>query len=242
MATFVLVHGAWGGSWEWTPVAHALGDRGHRVFRVALTGLGEREHVRSSRVALSDHIEDVQAVLRFEELEDVVLCGHSYAGMVVTGVADRMAERVRLLAYLDAFVPRDGESMHDLLPEEFAAALLDAARERGDGRVPIPDALLPPSAPGDAATERYVARLRPQPIATFTEPVRLTGAVDRVPKAYVECTGYEGSVMGPFADRARSEGWPHRRLRTEHDLQLTDPGGTVEILDEFGGASTRAAA
>ena len=240
MATFVLVHGGWGGGWEWTPVANALRQRGHAVFTPTLTGLGEREHLRASEVTLSDHIDDVVAVMRFEELHDVVLCGQSYGGMVVTGVADRVPERIRLLTYLDAFAPRDGESLRDIAPPGLVDGLIDVAQERGDGRAPIPDELLPPEEGRDEATERYVARLRPQATNTFTERVALTGAVDRLPRAYVRCTGYEHSAMGPFAERARSEGWLLRELETEHDLHLSDPGGTVEILDDLASASAGA--
>jgi pimeloyl-ACP methyl ester carboxylesterase len=237
MATFVLVHGGWGGGWEWTPVADALRQRGHEVFTPTLTGLGEREHIRASEVTLADHIDDVVGVIHFEDIDDVVLCGHSYGGMVVTGVADRRPERIRLLTYLDAFVPRDGESLRDVTPPGLIDALLAVGRDRGDGRAPIPDELLPPDDARNEATERYVARLRPQATNTFTERIALTGAVDRLPRAYVHCTGYEDSVMGPFADRARSEGWLYRDIHTQHDLHLSDPDGTVEVLDDLAHAN-----
>jgi len=239
MATFVLVHGGWGGGWEWTPVANALRTRGHDVFTPTLTGLGEREHIRASEVTLSDHIDDVLAVIRFEELDDVVLAGQSYGGMVVTGVADRVPERIRLLVYLDAFAPRDGEAMRDILPPGFAESLVAVGRERGDDRAPIPAELLPPDDAQDEATARYVARLRPQSTKTFTEAVRLGGRVDHVARAYVRCTGYEDSIMGPFADRARSEGWLYRELDAQHDLHLSDLDGTVDALVDLAQASAR---
>jgi len=239
MATFVLVHGGWGGGWEWTPVATALRRCGHEVFTPTLTGLGEREHIRASDVTLSDHIDDVVAVIEFEQLVDVVLCGHSYGGMVVTGVADRDPGRIRLLAYLDAFAPRDGESMRDIVPSGFIESLVEVGRERGDGRAPIPAELLPPDDAQDEETARYVARLRPQSTKTFTEAVRLGGRVDHVARAYVRCTGYEDSIMGPFADRARSEGWLCREIDTQHDLHLSDPVGTVDLLEELATASVR---
>lgn len=241
MATFVIVHGGWGGGWEWTPVAKGLRGRGHEVFTPTLTGLGEREHLRPSEVGLWDHIDDVLATVRFEELSDVILCGHSYGGMVVTGVADRISDRIRLLVHLDSFAPKHQQSLHDLLPE-VVDSLLVVAEERGDGRAPIPDALLPPQDAMDETIARYVARVRPQSTRTFTEPVRLSGGIDRLPRAYVRCTGYEGSVMGPFADRAASEGWLYRELATEHDLQLFDPDGTVNILDELADAAAHMAA
>ncbi len=119
MATFVIVHGAWGGGWEWTPVAGLLRQRGHDVFTPTLTGLGERTHLGRD-IGLADHIADVMAVLEFEALRDVVLCGHSYGGMVVTGVADRVADCIRQLVYLDALVPTHGQAVLDLVPDEFA--------------------------------------------------------------------------------------------------------------------------
>ncbi len=238
MATFVLVHGAWGGGWEWTPVANALRSRGHQVFTPTLTGLGERERIRASDVTLSDHIDDVVAVIEFEQLEDVVLCGQSYGGMVVTGVADRIPERIRLLTYLDAFAPRDGESVRAHVPE-LVEALVDVGRERGDGRAPVPDELLPPGDAPDA--EPYVARLRPQSVATFTDALRLTGQVDRLPRAYVRCTPGDDD-MEPFAERARSEGWLYRELEAPHDLHLSDPAATVGLLEDLATVSGAGAA
>lgn len=233
MAVFVLIHGGWGGGWEWTPVASKLRDLGHEVFTPTLTGLGEREHIRPSEVTLSDHIEDVVAVITFEGLDDVVLCGQSYGGMVVTGVADRIPERIRLLVYLDAFVPRDGESLADHEPE-FARLLLQMVEERGDNRMPIPPDLLPGE--GSLPEEQrlsYIERLRPQSANTLTDPVRLSGGVERVLRAYVMCTGYDDPLTTRYAERARAEGWLYRELATDHDLHLHDPDGTVALLDEL---------
>lgn len=236
MATFVIVHGGWGGGWEWTPVAAKLRARGHEVFTPTLTGLGERAHLRGP-IGLSDHMEDVRAVIAFEELHDVVLCGHSYAGMVVTGVADRAPELIRLLVYLDAFAPADGQALRDLVPAEFVESLVRAAEEQGDGRAPIPPDLLPPTGwiPEEVST-RYVRRLRPHPIATLTEPLRLSGGVDRVARAFVRCTGAldpEHDIFGPFAARAQAEGWRYRELPTPHDLQMFDPEGTAAVLADL---------
>jgi pimeloyl-ACP methyl ester carboxylesterase len=236
MATFVIVHGGWGGGWEWTPVARKLRERGHEVFTPTLTGLGERAHLGST-IGLSDHIEDVLAVFTFEELRDVVLCGHSYGGMVVTGVADRIPELIRLLAYLDAFVPNDGQALENLVPEEFGNALLRLAEERGDGKSPYPPELRPPEGViRDDVRTSYISRMQPHPAATLTEPVRLSGAVRGIPHAFVRCTGDldpDNDPMEPFAARARAEGWLYRELATAHDLQLLDPDGTAAVLDDL---------
>jgi len=111
MATFVLVHGAWHGGWCWKRVAALLRQAGHEVFAPTLTGLGERAHLMSNAIDLHTHIRDILGVLQWEELADVVLCGHSYGGMVISGVADRVPEKLRSLVYLDAFVPDNGTCM-----------------------------------------------------------------------------------------------------------------------------------
>jgi pimeloyl-ACP methyl ester carboxylesterase len=117
IATFVIVHGGWGGGWEWATVARVLRERGHEVFTPTLTGMGERAHLGRLEVGLATHVEDVVAVLELEDLHDVVLCGHSYGGMPVSGGADLASERIRLVIYIDALVPCDGQSAFDLLPE-----------------------------------------------------------------------------------------------------------------------------
>jgi pimeloyl-ACP methyl ester carboxylesterase len=236
MATIVIIHGGWGGGWEWTPVARMLRQRGHDVFTPTLTGLGEREHLGSD-ITLSDHIKDVGAVLTFEELDQVILCGHSYSGMVVTGAADRMPERIRGLVYFDAFVPDDGQALRDLVPEEFFNVLIRTAEAQGDGKLPYPaEQLLPEGALPEALRRRYINRTRPHPVATMTEPVRLSGAVARLPRAYVRCTGDDdpdADLMTPFAARARTEGWRYRELATPHDLQLFDPEGTAAVAHDL---------
>ena len=143
MATFVIVHGGFGGGWEWTPVALALRVQGHIVFTPTLTGMGERVHLGPD-VGLATHVDDVVAMLEFEDLDEVILCGASYGGMPVTGAADRVADRIRLIAYVDALVPADGQSALDLLPEGFGDMVRAAAGDLGHGWVAIPPALLPP--------------------------------------------------------------------------------------------------
>jgi pimeloyl-ACP methyl ester carboxylesterase len=241
MSTFVIVHGGFGGGWEWTPVAELLRERGHRVFTPTLTGLGERRHL-GPRVGLSTHIDDIVAVLEFEDLHDVVLCGASYGGMPITGAADRAPERITLLIYIDALVPVNGQSSLDLLPERFGAHVRAAADEDGHGWIALPDGVLPPDGLGvDDTVGRYIARLREQPVASFTEPIHLTNAADRVRRAFLRCTGYDLDVGGdpiePMAARARAEGWPYRELDAPHDPHLFDPTATALLLDELAAAA-----
>ena len=118
MANFVLVHGAWIGGWCWRPNAQALRRAGHEVFTPTLTGLGERSHLMNPSINLDTHITDVVNVIKYEELSDVILVGHSYGGMVVTGVADKLPEKIASLVYLDAFVPENGQSLAELAPPD----------------------------------------------------------------------------------------------------------------------------
>lgn len=240
MATFVIVHGAWGGGWEWTEVAQGLRARGHEVFTPTLTGLGERAHLGGPDVDLSTHIQDVVGVLEFEDLRDVVLCAHSYGGLPVTGAADRVPERVARVVYLDAFLPRDGEAAMDFIPPEQADALreAEASGEEGWWRMPIPPVMLPPKDGIDPDRRaRFVERLTDQSAPATLEPLALTGAVDKLPRAFVRCTGshFEEDMdpMAPFAQRAKDDGLTYRELATPHRLHLFDPEGTVEVLDDL---------
>ena len=133
MSTFVLVHGAWHGSWCWKRVRRALQARGHEVFTPTLTGVGERSHLLAPQVDLDTHINDVVNCVKWEELSDVVLCGHSYGGCVIRGAADRIADRIGALVYLDAFVPETGRSLHDTLPQKTRDGQVDLAKAAGEG-------------------------------------------------------------------------------------------------------------
>jgi pimeloyl-ACP methyl ester carboxylesterase len=244
VATFVIVHGAWGGGWEWSSVAQLLRQRGHAVFTPTLTGMGDRSQMsRGDPIGLTTHIDDLVAVLEFEDLRGVVLCAASYGGMPVTGAADRAAERVKAVVYVDGLVPLDGQSAVDLLPEGFAALVHAGIEQHGDHwRVPMPpnllDALLPVGSLPDDVRRAYVARVRDHPARTFTEPVRLTGAVEQLARAYVRCTAAAfgddlgGDPIEACAARARAEGWVYRELAAPHDPQLFDPTGIADLLHD----------
>jgi pimeloyl-ACP methyl ester carboxylesterase len=242
----VIVHGAWGGGWEWSPVANILRDGGHRVFTPTLSGMGERAHlVASEPVGLSTHIADVVSVLELERLAEVVLCGASYGGMPVTGAADRAPDRVRLLVYVDGLVPVDGHCALDLLPKEFSAAVRAGLTAHGSTwNVPMPpallDALIPQGSVPEAVRQAYHDRVRDHPGAAFAEPIRLSGAVDRIAKAFVHCTakdalveGFGGDPVAAGAARARREGWIYRTLPVPHDPQVFDPAGIARALTQL---------
>jgi pimeloyl-ACP methyl ester carboxylesterase len=237
LATFVLVHGGWHGGWCWRDVAPALRGAGHEVHTPTLTGLGERAHVLEllgTTLDLQTHVADVVGLLEYEDLSDAILVGHSYSGMVIAGVGDRVPDRVWQLIYLDAFVPADGQSLFDLLAPERRAQFEDAAREQGEGwRVPP----LSPAALGvtDEAQARWMqARLTAQPLRTFEQPIALTGepAATSLPRTYVHCTDSPvASSFAPFAARFRdSPGWSYHELATGHDAMLTQPGEVAEVL------------
>jgi pimeloyl-ACP methyl ester carboxylesterase len=240
IATFVIVHGGWGGGWEWDDVAQLLREQDHQVFTPTLAGMGDRADESAPEVGLETHVNDVVEVLEREDLHDVVLCGHSYGGIPVTGAADRVPHRIDLVVYIDALVPRDGQSALDLLPSEFRTEVHATAIDRGGELcVPIPVRLLPPQ--GIVPEERrmsYVERLCEQPLKTFADPLRLEG---RAPpsRAFVRCTGGQldsdlgGDPIAPVASRAKAEGWTYRELATSHDPQLTHPAPTAAVLHEL---------
>jgi len=231
MATFVVVHGAWSAGWAWKNMRPLLRERGHELFTPTHTGLGERSHLARPDIDLEVHIADVLGVLRFEDLHDVVLVGHSYGGMVATGVADRVAERIAHLVYLDAFVPRDGQSLADLTGAAAHARVLAAAREHGDGwRVP-PNPMPPDTSADDLAWATPLRMM--QPLKTFEQKLRLTGAVERLSRSYIYCTRPgPGDVFRQFTNRARSEpGWSYFELDASHNPHITMPDTLAALLD-----------
>lgn len=247
MATFVIVHGAWGGGWEWSEVADLLSGQGHRVFTPTLSGMGERAHLaRDETIGLTTHVDDVVGLLELEDLRDVVLCAASYGGMPATGAAERAPERIRLLVFVDGLVPLSDQAAIDLFPTWFAELVRDGVAAQGaDWRVPMPsrlfDALIPPGSVPDDVRREYLERVRPHPAASFLEALRLTEAWESVPKAFIRCTttSWTEEVAGdPVADgaaRALNAGWTYRELAVAHDPQLFDAEGIARLLMELGG-------
>jgi pimeloyl-ACP methyl ester carboxylesterase len=239
MAVFVVAHGAWSAGWAWTKMRPRLRERGHELYTPTYTGLGERAHLASPSIDLDSHIQDVCAVLTMENLRDVVLIGHSYGGMVATGVADREATRIARLVYLDAFVPRDGQSVFDLHPAEVRERMQTAARQDGEGWL-VPPNPPPPDTP-DADVAWMAPRRLPHPIKTFEQPIRLSGAVDRLPRTYIYCTRpMPADGFRRFAQRAQSEaGWQYREIDASHNPHVTAPDALAAMLDEIAAAVTR---
>ena len=227
MATFVVAHGAWSSGWAWKKMRPLLRAAGHEILTPSYTGLGERSHLASPEITLDTHIQDIANVLFYEDLTDVVLIGHSYGGMVATGVADRTSERIRKVIYLDAFVPRDGQAIRDLTPDSRVSQMTSETAENWLVE-PIP----PPPDTDPSDLEWVTPRRHPQPRRTFEQPVRLTGAIDRLPRAYIYCLkAGEGDVFRQFASRARSEdGWQYEEIDATHNPHITAPYELLEIL------------
>jgi pimeloyl-ACP methyl ester carboxylesterase len=233
MAAFLVAHGAWSAGWAWKKMRPLLRARGHELFTPTYTGLGERVHLASPQVDLETHIVDILSVLQFEDLREVVLIGHSYGGMVATGVADRAPERLAQLVYLDAFVPRDGQCFFDLLGAESSARMREAACTVGDGWRTPPSPVPPDTSEEDVP---WVAPRRVmQPLRTLEQPVHLTGAGERLPKAYIYCTrARSGDVFQQFAQRARTEtGWRYFEIDASHNLHITAPESLATLLDHI---------
>lgn len=226
--TFLVAHGAWSAGWSWKKMHPLMSAAGHRLLVPTYTGLGEREHLASPEVELETHVQDVLGVIKFEDLQDFVLVGHSYGGMVATAVADRVPERIRKLVYVDAFVPRDGQSLFDLVPAESRARLL-AGMAAGDGwRVP-PMPIPEDTAPDDV---QWIERFRmTQPLHCFDRPVQLARGDTQVPRTYVYALRRPPvDTFGPFAARAREEGWEYHEMEASHSPQVTAPQLLAELL------------
>lgn len=238
MATFVLVHGACGGGWEWARVAAILRGDGHQVHTPTLTGLGDRSPLLTREVNLEQHVLDVTEVLFREDLRDVILSGHSYGGMVTPGVADREPERIARLVCVDGFVPRPGQSARDLVPaDQWDEVIVRPAEERGDGwRVPawgFEEEVLTGLTP--ERRRWYVERLVDQPLATLTQPLTLPNGFPPQPGRYVQCERGAVGVMESSRAHARELGWVMRTIDAQHDVQVTDPPLIAAVLQEIAG-------
>lgn len=230
MATFVLVHGGWGGAHTWREVRRRLAEQGHAVFTPSLTGIGERVHLVSPQVNLSTHVQDVVNLVLYEDLGPIVLVGFSYGGMVVTGCIDHIGDRVRELVYLDAFVPADGDSVSALSGRD----LPDTLTVGGEWLVPPLERAYDDPAEGRWQTERRV----PHPVRCFTEPVRLRAPLEAWPfgLTFIKATAEGrdapgGNAFWDAADHAGASGrWRYHEIDTNHVVASNRPAELVAIL------------
>jgi pimeloyl-ACP methyl ester carboxylesterase len=236
MANYVLIHGAWHGGWCWRRVAHGLRALGHEVFTPSLTGLGDRSHLAGPLINLDTHIDDVVGLFDAEEIGEAVLCGHSYGGLVITGAADRRADRIKSLVYLDAFIPENGQSLFDIRGPDAAKAIREAVSKTGDGwRIKsFTPEYFGVMDPKDAEWVRR--RCVDQPVATFGQPISLEGrwqAIRR--KAYIYAERYPNSGFGRYVQQVRGKpGWEFHSLPSGHDVMIDMPKELIAILDGLG--------
>ncbi len=229
--TIVLVHGAWSGAWTWKDAASLLRQRGYDVYAPTLTGLAERAHVRPEHVSLSSHVADIAGLMRYENLRDVLIVGHSYGGMVITGAVDRERERVAGMIYLDAFVPRNGQSLFDLSGPEREARMRAAALAH-DGGKSVPRPPTPGNtSPGAAAS--FDALFTPQPLGCMSEKYVASRPApdDWPPRHYVLCKAYYPSAFHAIAARTRAEpGWTHAEFDALHDVPRAHPAMVADMI------------
>jgi pimeloyl-ACP methyl ester carboxylesterase len=223
---FVLVHGAWHGGWCWRRVADRLTAAGRYVVAPTLSGVGERSHLASDSITLTTHVDDVVNEVTWKDLDDVVLVGHSYGGMVITGVAERIRERIAAIVYLDAFLPSDGQSQYAF---------------RGSNAAPWPEHLVPPiSASVLRVNEKDAAwvdgKLTPHPVKCFTEPLRVTGAYALIPqKLYIRAADFPSPTFDAVLARCRSDrAWKTLEIKCGHDVMIDRPAELAAILERLG--------
>jgi len=229
MASIVLAHGAWSAAWAWKKMRPLLRQAGHEFFSPTYTGLGERAHLAGPEIDLDTHIADVSAVLDIEDLRDVTLLGHSYGGMVATGVADRMGDRIARVVYIDAFAPKAGQSLFDLVGPKAEGNMRAGAAKSGDGwKLPI-NPMPPDTAPEDVAWAS--PRRRPQPIKTFEQKIKLASP-DAPPRHYIYAQrNGPGDPFRQFGDRAKTEsGWKYYEMDASHNPHITCPNELMALL------------
>jgi pimeloyl-ACP methyl ester carboxylesterase len=228
MADFVLVHGAWHGAWCWRRVLPGLWGAGHRAFAVTLSGVGERAAQSTQGIALHTHADDVAAVVEAEELYGAVLVGHSYGGMVITAVADRMPQRIARLVYLDAVVPLSGESWSSQHPAQVQTQRRKAIAESG---------VIPPADPAvfglSGEDAQWVARRQtPQPGGVYDDPLTFDAQrLARIPRAFIDCHEPALATIAVMRERVRAQpGWEVVPIATGHDAMVSAPQALVDAL------------
>jgi pimeloyl-ACP methyl ester carboxylesterase len=234
MATYVLVHGGWQGGWSYQRVARLLRKTGHEVYAPTLTGLGERSHLARTHINLDTHITDVANTILWEDLFDVILVGHSYGGMVITGAADQLPERIKTLVYLDALVPQNGSTLFTLRPEYLQSFVSQIGAAQGALVPPRPGSAFDTALPEDWAW--MDSKTTPHPFACFSQSIRLTGRFSSVPRRlYIYA---KGGICDGMYDAYRQD--PAAKViaveQSGHSIMIDQPVKLAEILGEAGAA------
>jgi pimeloyl-ACP methyl ester carboxylesterase len=235
--TFVLVHGAWHGGWCWRPVADSLRSKGHRVFTPTQTGLGERRHLLSREITLDTFVDDLTNLIEMEDLQNIILVGHSFGGLAVSGVADRTPDRVGHFVCLDSLLLEGGQSPFGVLPPDVVAARRKLVAEQGLGiAIPAPS-VTAFGIPEDHRQAAWVRRhLTPHPVGTYESTLKLAGPLgNNRPRTYIHCTN---PVYGPLEGSRqlvrRQQGWRWLEIATAHDAMVTAPDELSRMLLEIG--------
>ena len=222
-STFVLVHGAWHGGWCWRRVADRLSARGHYIVAPTLSGVGERAHLAGDAINLTTQISDVTGEIKWKDLDRIVLVGHSYGGMVITGVAEQLRERIAAIIYLDAFLPADGQSAGDVL-----------------GGATWPDRLVAPiSAAAFGVNEKdrawVDAKMTPHPVGCFTEKLKVSGAYQQVAKKlYIRASGFaNGAFDSALARCSADRSWQTLVMKCGHDIMVDQPAELSALLERL---------
>jgi pimeloyl-ACP methyl ester carboxylesterase len=237
MKTYVLVHGGGHGGWCYGRITPFLRAAGHEVYAPTLTGLGERKHLLRPEIDLDLHITDVTNLLEYEDLTNVILLGHSYGGMVITGVADRARARIGHLVYLDAAHPKNGESLADISPEQMSMAHSEMRVVGGVELVVFPDSkaitYLGVTDPADFAWMK--SKITPHPWKCFTQKLRLKdeAAVRRIARTNINCTA-SLAMSAPDRRAGQLDGDRNFEIDTGHDLMITEPKAVADMLLQIG--------
>jgi len=230
MATFVLVHGAWHGAWCWARVARLLTRAGHHVVAPTLTGVYERSHLLTPDTGLETHILDIVNEMKWQSLQNVVLVGHSYGGMVISGVAEKMEKSIASFVMLDAFMPEDGQSLIDMQPLAAREPVLAAERQGATALPPRPAEFFRVNEKDRAWVD---AQCTPQPIKCFLQKLTLTGARERIAKkTYIRAAAYPSPSFDAGLASARARNWRVHEVACGHDVMLDLPERLSEILQE----------
>ena len=237
-ACFVLVHGSWHGAWCWSRLRRCLAVAGHGSHAVTLTGVGERRHLLSAQVDLDTHVQDVLGLIDAEELRDIVLVGHSYGGLVITGVVGALqrqgrTELLRHLVFLDAHTPRNGERWYDLMAPELAEQRLAQGMSAGGGVfLPAPDAAVFGLSGDDR--DWVNRRQTPQPLGAFTTPVRVDdAALAAMPRTFIDCINPQLSLLEVSRARVKADAsWRYRAMDIGHDPMVDAPQALAQLFIE----------
>ncbi len=235
--TYILVHGAWHGGWCWDEVRAQLVSAGHRVYTPSLTGLGDRAHLNKElEVGLETHIADIVNLIKYEELDDVILVGHSYGGMVISGVADRAKNAIKELIYLDALVPLDGGSLLDPyaeLSDEQAAQIASGIPLVDGNSLPLPSEEFLGLSESDPKVASLMQRLTPHPVKTIVDRLRFTnGGPENLKKSFIYCTAQvaDDATKRKLEKVKSSDDWGYFEINTGHNAMTTEPVKLVDLI------------